>query len=106
MRPLGLLPNPFEPYGIKFSLSYIGDLLANLDGGLRRGAVYEGRLNAAVDLDFAKLAGAAPRRSSPLRGGASRALLQELVTTGQVPCQPTQLPRKSLGNVARRGSFI
>jgi hypothetical protein len=55
---LGLLPNPFEPYGIKFSLSYIGDLLANLDGGMRRGAVYEGRLNAAVDLDFAKLAGA------------------------------------------------
>ena len=55
---LGLLPNPFEPYGIKFSLSYIGDLLANLDGGLRRGVVYEGRLNAAVDLDFAKLAGA------------------------------------------------
>jgi len=55
---LGLLPNPFEPYGIKFSLSYVGDLLANLDGGMRRGAVYEGRLNAAIDLDFAKLVGA------------------------------------------------
>jgi len=53
---LGLLPNPYERYGVKFTLSYIGDGLANLSGGLRRGAVYEGRLNAAVDLDFAKLA--------------------------------------------------
>jgi porin len=55
---LGLLPNPFERYGVKFALSYIGDALSNLSGGLRRGFVYEGRLNAAVDLDFAKLAGA------------------------------------------------
>jgi porin len=54
---LGLLPNPYERYGVKFTLSYIGDALANLDGGLRRGAVYEGRLNAAVDFDLAKLAG-------------------------------------------------
>jgi carbohydrate-selective porin OprB len=68
MRPLGLLPNPFEPYGIKFSLSYIGDLLANLDGGMRRGAVYEGRLNAAVDLDFAKLAGARGSKILALTG--------------------------------------
>jgi porin len=36
----------------------VADGLANLDGGLRRGAVYEGRLNAAVDLDLAKLVGA------------------------------------------------
>jgi len=55
---LGVLPNPYERYGVKFALSYIGDALANLSGGLRRGFVYEGRLNAAVDLDFAKLTGA------------------------------------------------
>jgi porin len=55
---LGLLPNPYERQGIKFTLSYIGDALSNVDGGLRRGAVYEGRLNGAIDLDFAKLAGA------------------------------------------------
>jgi len=55
---LGLLPNPYERYGVKFTLSYIGDALASLSGGLRRGAVYEGRLNAAVDFDLGKLAGA------------------------------------------------
>ena len=54
---LGLLPNPYEKQGIKFTLSYVGDLLSNVDGGLRRGTVYEGRLNGAIDLDFAKLSG-------------------------------------------------
>lgn len=55
---LGLLPNPFESKGIKFTLTYVADGLANLIGGLRRGAIYEGRLNAAIDLDLAKLVGA------------------------------------------------
>jgi porin len=54
---LGLLPNPFEKQGVKFTLTYVGDALANVDGGLRRGAIYEGRLNAAIDLDLAKLIG-------------------------------------------------
>jgi porin len=54
---LGLLPNPFEGKGIKFTLTYVADALANVDGGLRRGAIYEGRVNAAVDLDLAKLIG-------------------------------------------------
>jgi porin len=54
---LGLLPNPYINRGIKFSLSYVADGLANVSGGLRRGGVYEGRLNAAVDLDLNKLAG-------------------------------------------------
>src|SRR4051812_5932329 len=55
---LGLLPNPFEDEGIKFSASYIADVLGNLTGGLHQGAVYEGRLNLAIDLDLARLAGA------------------------------------------------
>jgi porin len=54
---LGLLPSPFEKRGVKFTLTYVADVLANLSGGLRRGAVYEGRLNAAIDLDLGKLAG-------------------------------------------------
>jgi porin len=54
---LGLLPNPYERLGIKFTLSYIADALSNVAGGLRRGTVYEGRLNGAIDLDFAKSAG-------------------------------------------------
>lgn len=55
---LGLLPNPLESKGIKFTLTYVADVLANPYGGLRRGAIYEGRLNAAVDFDLARLVGA------------------------------------------------
>jgi porin len=53
---LGLLPNPYVKQGIKFTLSYVGEALADVAGGRRQGAIYDGRLNAAVDLDFAKLA--------------------------------------------------
>jgi porin len=55
---LGLLPNPFEKkYGIKFAATYIGETLGNVSGGLKQGAVYDGRLNLAVDVDLQKLAG-------------------------------------------------
>jgi porin len=54
---LGLLPNPFQKYGIKFAATYIGEVLGNVSGGLQQGAVYDGRLNLAVDIDFQKLAG-------------------------------------------------
>jgi porin len=55
-KTLGLLPNPFEGHGVKFSATYIADMMANPTGGLRAGATYEGRLNLAIDVDFAKLA--------------------------------------------------
>ena len=54
---LGLLPNPFEKYGIKFAATYIGETLGNVSGGLKQGAVYDGRLNLAVDVDLQKLVG-------------------------------------------------
>src|SRR5450631_4235216 len=54
---LGLLPNPFQKYGIKFAATYIGETLGNASGGLKQGAVYDGRLNLAVDVDLQKLAG-------------------------------------------------
>jgi porin len=56
-RTLGLLPNPYERFGIKFAATYIGEVLGNATGGLEQGATFEGRLNLAVDLDFDKLAG-------------------------------------------------
>jgi carbohydrate-selective porin OprB len=37
--------------------AYIGEALGNPSGGLKRGSVYEGRLNLAVDVEFEKLAG-------------------------------------------------
>jgi porin len=56
-KTLGLLPNPLQKYGVKFAATYIGEVLGNASGGLRQGAIYEGRLNLAVDVDLAKLAG-------------------------------------------------
>src|SRR3954449_12718131 len=53
---LGLLPNPFEKNGIKFAATYIGEALGNTSGGLKQSAIYEGRLNLAIDLDLEKLA--------------------------------------------------
>src|SRR3954452_784099 len=54
---LGLLPNPFQKYGIKFAATYIGETLGNVSGGLKQSAVYEGRLNLAIDADLQKLVG-------------------------------------------------
>jgi porin len=54
---LGLLPNPFEKYGVKFAATYIGETLGNVSGGVRQGTIYEGRLNLAVDADLQKLVG-------------------------------------------------
>src|ERR1700716_3325913 len=56
-KTLGLLPNPLQKYGIKFAATYIGETLGNVSGGLKQGAVYDGRLNLAVDVDLQKLVG-------------------------------------------------
>lgn len=54
---VGVLANPFEKRGIKFAVTYIGEGLGNVSGGLKRGGVYEDRFNFALDIDFEKLAG-------------------------------------------------
>jgi porin len=54
---LGLLPNPWTDKGVKFALSYVADTLGNVSGGIRRQLAYEGRLNGAIDLDLARIAG-------------------------------------------------
>ncbi|MDN5005669.1 carbohydrate porin [Bradyrhizobium sp. GCM10027634] len=56
-KTLGLLPNPLQKYGVKFAATYIGEVLGNASGGLKQGAIYEGRLNLAVDVDLQKLVG-------------------------------------------------
>jgi hypothetical protein len=42
-RMLGLLPNPFERHGVKFAVTYIGEVLGNPTAGLKQGFVYEDR---------------------------------------------------------------
>jgi porin len=54
---LGLLPNPFEKQGVKFAVTYIGEVIGNSSGGLRQSAIYEDRLNFASDVDLEKLMG-------------------------------------------------
>jgi porin len=51
------LDDALKPYGIRPSLSYIGEVLGNASGGIRRGAIYDGQLSRAVDADLAKLIG-------------------------------------------------
>lgn len=56
-KTLGLLPNPLQKYGVKFAATYIGEVLGSASGGVKQGAIYEGRLNLALDVDLEKLAG-------------------------------------------------
>ncbi len=46
-RTLGLLPNPFEKKGVKFAVTYIGEIIGNPSGGQKQSAVYEDRFNFA-----------------------------------------------------------
>src|SRR5690242_3620518 len=46
-----------EKAGVTLSLTYIGETLGNSSGGLRRGTIYEGRLDAQFDADLEKLIG-------------------------------------------------
>ena len=43
--------------GIEYSLTYIGEVLGNVSGGVKRGAIYEGRLDTQLDADLDKLLG-------------------------------------------------
>lgn len=44
--------------GIGLSIEYVGEVLGNVSGGLKQGAVYDGLLKTAVDFDLQKLAAA------------------------------------------------
>ena len=46
-----------EKRGITFSLTYIGETLGNRTGGVKRGSIYEGRLDGQLDVDLEKLVG-------------------------------------------------
>lgn len=65
-KTLGILPQPFQRYGVKFAATYIGEVLGNTTGGVKRGAVYEGRLNLAVDADLDKILGLNRSYSMPM----------------------------------------
>ncbi|WP_249780990.1 carbohydrate porin [Bradyrhizobium sp. dw_78] len=43
--------------GIEFNATYIGELLGNVSGGMRTGAIYTGRLDLGTTIDLEKVAG-------------------------------------------------
>ena len=93
-KTLGLLPNPLQKYGIKFAATYIGETLGNVSGGIKRGAVYDGRLNLAVDVDLQKLVGAQQLTFHANMfqihgGGLSRGALQNLFVVSGIEALPT-----------------
>jgi Carbohydrate-selective porin, OprB family len=93
-KTLGLLPNPLQKYGVKFAATYIGETLANVSGGLKWGAIYEGRLNLALDVDLQKLIGADQLTFHANMfqihgGGLSRGTLQNLLVVSGVEALPS-----------------
>ena len=62
-RSLGRYGDPgglrafLDSKGIDYSFTYIGEILGNVTGGVKRGATYEGEVNAQLDVDLDKLAG-------------------------------------------------
>jgi porin len=93
-KTLGILPQPYQRYGVKFAATYIGEALGNTSGGFKRGAVYEGRLNLAVDADLDKLLGLQQltfhANLFQIHGeGLSRSNVQNLLTLSGIEALPT-----------------
>jgi len=53
----GGLRSALEDKGISFTVTYIGEAFRNMRGGLKRGTVYEGRLDLQLDVNLETLAG-------------------------------------------------
>jgi porin len=55
--PLRQIDDALKSYGIRPSFSYTGDIFGNPSGGIRRGGIYESRLDFGIEADLEKLAG-------------------------------------------------
>src|ERR1700748_2048279 len=101
-KTLGWLPNPFEKQGVKFAITYIGEVLGNPNGGLKAGSVYEDRINFAADVDFEKLIGLKQLAFHANifqidGGGLSRGSLYNfMVVSGIEACPPHAFTRPGL----------
>lgn len=54
---LGGLRSALKAKGITFDINYTGEVLGNVSGGLKRGALYEGLLKLDIDADLGTLMG-------------------------------------------------
>jgi porin len=114
--PLRQLDDALKPYGIRPSLSYTGEVLGNASGGIRRGAIYDGRLDFGIDADLEKLFGWSGTKfhANVINNhgdGLSREYLGNLMTVSNIEAiNHTRLYElwieKTFGNVALRfGQF-
>jgi porin len=83
-----------EKAGVVYSLTYIGEVLGNVSGGMRRGSIYEGRLDLQVDADLQKLAGwegaTIHAQAFQIHGhGLSRYYLGNLMTASGIEALPS-----------------
>jgi len=84
----------WEQAGFAFSLTYIGEVLGNVSGGVRRGTIYQGRLDAQLDFDLDKLLGwngaAIHANLYQIHGtGLSRYYLSNLLVTSGIEALPS-----------------
>jgi porin len=80
--------------GVNFQLNYIGEILGNPKGGQRQGAIYDGRLELAIDADLEKMAGwkgaAIHTNLFWIQGnGLSRSYVNDLATVSNIEALPT-----------------
>lgn len=54
---LGGLRPALAARGVEIGADYTGEILGNVSGGVKRGAVYDGRITLSLDADLGKLAG-------------------------------------------------
>ena len=99
-----------EDHGFTVNLSYQGELLANLGGGIKRGAAYEHEILGVVDIDLEKLlhwSGAAFHVSAYDYAGAglTKGFVGGLATVSSIEAPPPSvrlftlwLEQKILGN--------
>jgi porin len=92
--PLGLRSALMDK-GATFQLTYTGEVLGNAGGGIRRGTIYDGKLELDADVDLEKLAGAkdAAVHASVFdihgTGGLSRHDIDNLLVASSIEALPS-----------------
>ena len=82
-------------HGVSFAFVHTTEALSNLRGGIRRGSVFDGKLEAMVGIDFGRLAGLDGltfySNSLQLHGssGPGRSLVGNLNTISNIEALPT-----------------
>ena len=90
---MGGLRSAIQPYGLTFGLSETSEILGNVSGGMRRGAIYEGLTDANLQWDlrpYFHWRGVFYARALQIHGrGLSANNLNNLITASSIEATPT-----------------